>query len=186
MEDICKGLEHNHKVRSVQSGAITRDYRDLGCQGVTTITSSLKKQDLTQVNEELRRTGLLDSSIPLPRYTAVGNIGMLIGMQHIQLDPVLIAVLPNAPRVNRCPFMDIWNSEISYARPHPSFTTTPNCKKKLFLFTKLTRNLEKDERRTKKPRLCHLAPPGWGDHAQQEVRHRQRHQPNTTQALPGS
>ena len=60
------------------------------CQGVNSIAGNLMKQDLNEVNEELRATSLLEPSVPLPRYAGGGDVGILLGIQDVQLDPVLV------------------------------------------------------------------------------------------------
>ena len=109
--------------KAVLGPSITGENRYLDCQGVNTIAGSLRKQSLKEVNKELRSFGLVDQHTPLPRYAAGGSVGVLMGKQDIQLDPVLIAVLPSGIGVYRCPFVDMWGSQIANAGPHPSFST---------------------------------------------------------------
>ena len=45
------------------------------CQGVNSIVGNLEKQDLDEVNEELRAMNLLESTVPLPRYAGGGEVG---------------------------------------------------------------------------------------------------------------
>ena len=104
--------------------SITGENRYLDCQGVNSIAGSLRKPSLKEVNRELRGTGFLDQNTPLPRHAAGGDVGVLVGIQDVQLDPVLIAVLPSGTGLYRCPFIDIWGSQIAFAGPHPSFTTS--------------------------------------------------------------
>ena len=105
---------------------ITGGDRFLDCQGVNSIAGSLKKQSLHKVNKELRETGYLDPNVPLPKHAAGGDVGILVGIQDVQLDPVLIAVLPSGTGVYRCPFIDMWGSQIAFRGPHPSFTASTN------------------------------------------------------------
>ena len=72
---------------------ITGGDRYLDCQGVYSIAGSLRKQSLKEVNKELRGTGFFDPTISLPKHAAGGDVGILVGIQDVQLDPVLIAVL---------------------------------------------------------------------------------------------
>ena len=44
------------------------------CQGVNLIAGNLDKQDLDEVNEELRAMDLLDPSVPLPKYAGGGEV----------------------------------------------------------------------------------------------------------------
>ena len=172
--------------------SITRENRYLDCQGVNTIAGSLKEQSLKEVNKELRKFGLVDQHTPLPRYAAGGSVGVLVGIQDVQLDPVLIAVLPSSIGIYRCPFVDMWGSQIAYAGPHPSFNT-PYCQQDQFMrLLRAPSNSRKEKKRNRESRrnlfLCHFAPPGCGDGnaALGAVRHRQhRQQPDITQALPG-
>ena len=148
---------------------ITGGDRFLDCQGVNLIAGSLKKQSLHRVNEELRETGFLDPTVPLPKHAAGENVGILVDIQDVQLDPVLIAVLPSGTGVYRCPFIDIWGSQIAFGGPHPSFTTPTANNPRSSMFTRLSTRPTESEMTTrryrKNPRLCHLAPPGWGDSA---------------------
>ena len=152
--------------------SITGENRYLDCQGVNSIAGSLRKPSLKEVNRELRGTGFLYQSTPLPRHAAGGNVGVLVGIQDVQLDPVLIAVLPSGTCVYRCPFINIWRSQIAFAGPHPSFTAPTANSHRSSLFTKLTNKPGGPEHKKNKkrefcrnPRLCHLAPPGWSDSA---------------------
>ena len=151
---------------------ITGGDKFLDCQGVNSIAGSLRKQSLKEVNKELRETGYFDPTIPLPKHAAGGDVGILVGIQDVQLDPVLIAVLPSGTGVYRYPFIDIWGSKIAFAGPHPSFTTPTTNKPRSSMFTKLSNKpagsvKENNKKREyhRNPALCHLAPPGWGDFA---------------------
>ena len=162
----------------------------IDCQGVNAIAGSLRKQSLKEVNRELRGTGFLDQNTPLPRHTAGGIVGVLVGIQDVQLDPVLIAVLPSGIGVYRCPFIDIWGSQIAFAGPHPSFTAPTANSHRSSLFTKLTNKPGGPEHKKNKkqefcrnPRLCHFAPPGWGDSTLGLEQH--RHHINSNQKAPG-
>ena len=73
---------------------------------------------------ELRRSGLINPDTPLPAYAGGGPLDLLIGIQDIQLDPVLVATLPSEIGVYKCPFIDVWGSNLAYAGPHPSFQTS--------------------------------------------------------------
>ena len=122
-------------------------------------------------------------------------MGVLVGIQDVQLDPVLIAVLPSSIGIYRCPFVDMWGSQIAYVGPHPSFSTpTANSISSSIFFRvlRMPSNSRKEKKRNRESRrnlfLCHFAPPGCGDGnaALGAVRHRQhRQQPDITQALPG-
>ena len=109
--------------RAVLGPSITGEDRYLDCQGVSSIAGTLRKQSLKEVNKELRRSGLIDQHIPLPKHAVRGNVRVLVGIQDIQLDLVLIAVLPSGIGVYRCPFVEVWGSQIAFAGPHPFFTT---------------------------------------------------------------
>ena len=141
------------------------------CQGVNLIAGNLDKQDLDEVNEELRTMDLLDPSVPLPKYAGGGEVGVLLGIQDVQLDPVLIAVLPSGTGLYRCPFVDIWGSQFAYGGPHPSFSTPTNVGHMSSLFMAIKKKTD-TRRSCRNPDLCHLAPPGWGDYARGLVRHR--------------
>ena len=95
-----------------------------GYQGMGSIAREFKKQTLDDVNMELRDSGMIDPSIPLPKYAGVGNIGLLVGIQEVRLDPVLLGTLPSGVGVYQFPFVDIWGSSLAFAGPHPSFQST--------------------------------------------------------------
>ena len=179
--------------RAVLGPSITGEDRYLDCQGVSSIAGTLRKQSLKEVNKELRRSGLIDQHIPLPKHTAGGNVGVLVGIQDIQLDPVLIAVLPSGIGVYRCPFLDVWGSQIAFAGPHPSFIAPIANSYSSSMFSRVTRTpMETEKKKTKpresrrNPRLCHFAPTGCGDSVHGPLRQRlHQQQPNRTWALPG-
>ena len=155
---------------------ITGGDRFLDCQGVNLIAGSLKKQSLHKVNGELRATGFFDPTVPLPKHAGGGDVGILVGIQDVQLDPVLIGVLPSGTGVYRCPFIDMWGSQIAYGGPHPSFSASTNDSPRSSMFTRLsTRPLDTNMetwRYRRNPDLCHFVPPGWGDSALGLTRHR--------------
>ena len=179
--------------RAVLGPSITGEDRYLDCQGVNSIVGSLRKQSLKEVNKELKRSGLIDQHTPLPKYTAGGSVGVLVGIQDVQLDPILIVVLPFGIGVYRCPFVDAWGSQIAFAGPHLSFTATTANSYSSSMFSRVMRMpAETEKQRTKSwescrnPRLCHFAPPGWGDSAQGPERHRpHQQQPNRTRTWSG-
>ena len=105
---------------------ITGGDRFLDCQGVNSIAGSLKKQTLHKVNDELRAMNLIEPTVPLPKHSGGGDVGILVGIQDVQLDPVLVCVLPSGTGVYRCPFVDIWGSQFTYGGPHPSFSASTN------------------------------------------------------------
>ena len=123
------------------------------------IAGSLRKQSLKQVNKELRETGYLDPTVPLPKHAAGGDVGILVGIQDVQLDPILIAVLPSGTGVYRCPFIDIWGSQIAFGGPHPSFTTPTTNKLQSSMFTKLSKQYSEV---SQKPRSVSLRPARMG------------------------
>ena len=139
---------------------ITGGDRFLNCQGVNSIAGSLKKQSLHQVNEELRGTGYLDPTAPLLKHAAGGDVRILVGIQDVQLDPVLIAVLPSGTGVYRCPFIDMWGSQIAYGGP--PFSASTNDSPPSSMFTRLsTRPADPDmttRRYRRNPDLCLISP----------------------------
>ena len=146
--------------------SITGENRYIDCQGVNSIADSLRKQSLKEVNKELKGTGLIDRKTALPKHAAGGTVGVLVGIQDVQLDPVLIAVLLSGIGVYRCPFIDIWGSQIAFAGPHPSFTAPTANNHGSLMFTRLMRTPGEPETRKTKPRVLQkptsvsLAPPG--------------------------
>ena len=135
--------------------SINGEDRYLNCQGVSSIAGTLREQSLKEVNKELRRSGLIDQHIPLPKHAPGGNVGVLVGIQDVQLDPVLIAVLPSGISVCRCPFVHVWGSQIAFAGPHPPFTAPTANNYSSSMFSKVTRTPTDTE--MKKPNLESLA-----------------------------
>ena len=91
-----KTLTTKHGVYRARLGpSVTGEDKTIDCQGVNSITGSLRKQVLHEVNAELRDSGLIDQQLPLPKHTAGGDVSKLVGIQDVQLDPVLAAVLPS-------------------------------------------------------------------------------------------
>ena len=99
---------------------ITGGDKFIDCQGVNSIVGNLKKQNLQEVNDELRASNFFEPTIPLPKYAGGGDVGILVGIQDVQLDPVLVCVLPSGTGLYRCPFVDIWGSQFAYGGPHPA------------------------------------------------------------------
>lgn len=81
------------------------------------IAEELKKQFLEEVSMELRSSELIDPSIPLPEYAGGGNVGILVGIQDVRLDPVLLRTLPSRVGVYQFPFVDIWGLSLAFAVP---------------------------------------------------------------------
>ena len=161
------------------------------CHPVQSIARYLRRQDLQEVNTELQCSGLIDPSLPLPDYTAGGDVQVLVGLQDVRLDPILIAVLPSGIGVYRCPFKDIWGSQIAYAGPHPSSYTADDYYGSTF-FVNVGRKPDLQPRRNnstrescRNPDLCLPAPPGWGGAALSTDRHRPRQHSIITQTCSG-
>ena len=87
--------------------SITGGDKFLDCQGANSIAGSLKKQTLHKVNDELRALNIFEPTVPLPKHSGGGDVGILVGIQDVQLDPVLVCVLPSGTGLYRCPFVDM-------------------------------------------------------------------------------
>ena len=111
---------------------------------------NLEKQDLDEVNEELRAMNLLESTVPLPRYAGGGEVGVLLGIQDVHLDPVLVGVLPSGTGIYRCLFVDMWGSQFAYGGPHPSFSASTNVGHMSSLFMKITTTAPEERKSTRK------------------------------------
>ena len=81
--------------RAILGPSVSGEYFNLNCQGITKIAGDIMEQSLTEVNTELRRSGLINPDTPLPKYAGGGPLDLLIGIQDIQLDLILIATLPS-------------------------------------------------------------------------------------------
>ena len=124
------------------------------------------KQNLDEVNEELRASNLLEPTVPLPKYAGGGDVGILLGIQDVQLDPVLVCVLPSGTGLYRCPFVDIWGSQFTYGGPHPSFSASTSVGHMSSMFTRLSTGARNKEKRysevLQKPSSVYLRPARMG------------------------
>ena len=87
------------------------------------IAGELKKQSLEDVCMELQGSGLIDPNI-LPEYAGGGNVGLLVGIQDVRINPVILVTLPSGVGVYQCLFVNSWGSSLVFAGPHPSFQST--------------------------------------------------------------
>ena len=147
------------------------EYYQLGCQGMRSIAGDMKEHSLHDVNKGSRESGLINPTTPLPEYAGGGAVGLLVGNQDVQLDPILLGTLPSRIGVYQCPFVDIWGSSLAFAGPHPSFQPTePEIVSTSMMIHLMNpadqpkRHGRRHRRSRRNPCLCHSPARGWGVH----------------------
>ena len=97
---------------------------DIICQGMSSITSSFPKFDLTEVNDEVMslKSKPINSNEPLPLEIGGSEVHLLLGIKDTELEPVLLFTTPLGVGVYRSKLKDINGSSICYGGPHPVFT----------------------------------------------------------------
>ena len=99
------------------------EFHTLTCLGMDSVTNEFCKYDLSEIVHEFRsKSTKSDKYAPLPPYAAGTSIKLLIGIKNNKLDPTLVVVLPSGIGVYKSPFVDIFGSNIIFARPHTAFT----------------------------------------------------------------
>ena len=101
------------------------NYYDLSSQGITKVTNSFPKFDLTAINTELQ--SCTDPAIrqivdTLPRQIGGTRAHLLVGIKSLALQPRLIHVLPSGLGIFRSPFKDKYGSDICYGGTHSTFS----------------------------------------------------------------
>ena len=124
---------------------------------------------------------MIDVDTPLPEYTGQGQVGILVGLQDVSLDPVLIGVLPSGLGVPPCGCLGFehrlpWPPTLHFELPTPQefgILLMIEGAEQLSTPKKTSRRKRRFRRR---PCLCPPSPAGWGGSDQEKHRHRQRYQ----------
>ena len=141
---------------AVLGPSITGENRYLDCQGLHHC-SDLRKQSLKELNKELLSFGLVDQHTLLPRYAVGGTAGVLVGIQGVQLDLGLIAVLPSGIGVYRCPFVDMRRVTDRLRRGTPVFSTATANTFNSLMFSRLIRTPSTLRKEKKYTRVSQMA-----------------------------
>ena len=119
-------IRTEHGVYRFNLGPTVKDeYLEINCIGIDSITTKFKKYDLSHIRSEyLNHNNLPNPTEALPEYSGGTDVDLLLGMKNINVQPTLLQVLPSGIGVYRSVFKDIWGSQIIFAGPHTSFTST--------------------------------------------------------------
>jgi hypothetical protein len=98
-------------------------YFELVCQGISEITSSFPKYELTNVNQEALDSGNLPVDSKFPPYVGGDSIGLLVGLKASELEPECIFTLPSGVGVYKSQFCDAFGSRYCYGGPNKYFTS---------------------------------------------------------------
>ena len=98
-------------------------YYDITAQGIEMITTKFQYYELSNLNRQVKRTGMLPKEIQtLPKYIGGQAAKLLIGIKTTGLEPSLIFQLPCGLGVYKSPLQDKFGSRICYGGPHEVFT----------------------------------------------------------------
>ena len=129
------------------------EYLEINCIGIDSITTKFKKYDLSHIRSEyLNHNNLPNPTEALPEYSGGTDVDLLLGMKNINVQPTLLQVLPSGIGVYRSVFKDIWGSQIIFAGPHTSFTSTNLGSKEESSLAIFTVGLEMEEKSWKRTR----------------------------------
>ena len=101
-------------------------YQELLCQGIFQVTSTFNHYDLTNVNNEVRKSKQLPAKEPLPNYIGGSKVHLLIGIKNPNVIPKLLFTLDSGIGVYQSVFPDKFGSRICYGGPHNVFTLINN------------------------------------------------------------
>ena len=99
-------------------------YHRITAQGIKSITAPFPYYDLTEINKETRKSGLMPGkNAALPEYIGGQRASLLIGIKNTGLDPVQLFQLPSGLSVFKSPLKDKFGSRLCYGGPHSLFTS---------------------------------------------------------------
>ena len=99
-------------------------YYEITAQGIYRMTAEFPRYDLTDVNKETRRSGLLPKgNALLPKCIGGQRAKLLIGIKSTGLDPVQIFQLPSGLAIFKSPIADKYGSRYCYGGPHAVFSS---------------------------------------------------------------
>ena len=101
------------------------------CVGKGDVTGGFGTYDLLEIFQKYRdQTGEEEKDQILPQKVGGSKVHLLLGIKNINLDPVLIKVLPSGGiTVYMSPFKDIYGSRLIFPGPQKSFTKADNGKR---------------------------------------------------------
>ena len=98
-------------------------YHEIVAQGISQMTASFPHYDLSQINKEVKKSGLLaKGTVILPKYIGGQAAGLLIGIKNTGIEPVLQFQLPCGLGIYKSPIMDKFGSRYCYGGPHEVFS----------------------------------------------------------------
>ena len=98
-------------------------YFELVCQGISEITSSFPKYDLSNINQETIDSGNLPIDTKFPSYVGGDSVGLLVGLKASELEPECVFTLPSGLGVYKSQFCDAFGSHYCYGGPNKYFTS---------------------------------------------------------------
>ena len=98
------------------------EYHEVTAQGISHITSTFNRYDLTEINKEVRKTNKLPKGTTFPQLIGGMEAGLLIGINTCGLEPILQFRLPSGLGVYQSPLKDKFGSRVCYGGPHSVFT----------------------------------------------------------------
>ena len=97
-------------------------YHEMYVQGISAITDTFYKYNLSTINKEIKRSGILPRETILPEYVGGSEAKLLVGIKDSSISPVLEFTLPNGLGIYRSEFTDMFGSNKCYGGPHQLFT----------------------------------------------------------------
>lgn len=98
-------------------------FHQLSAQGVGVISDAFDHYDLKEINQEVKKSGKLNSEYKaLPKYIGGQPPKLLLGIKDTGLQPELLFQLPSGLGVYRSQLKDKFGSRICYGGPHEAFT----------------------------------------------------------------
>ena len=97
-------------------------YHEMYVQGISAVTDTFYKYNLSTINKEIKRSGILPRETILPEYVGGSEAKLLVGIKDSSISPVLEFTLPNGLGIYRSEFTDMFGSNKCYGGPHHLFT----------------------------------------------------------------
>ena len=66
--------------------------------------------------------GLIGEDVSLPKTVSGANVGLLIGLKSLKLDPILVCTLPSGVGLYLCPFDYVMGFRYTFGGPHALFS----------------------------------------------------------------
>ena len=92
---------------------------------MNSVMSKFNKYDLSEICAKFMLLSDPNQSVPpLPKYVGGSEVHLLLGIKNTNLDLVWIKTLPSGVVVYQSVFKDIWGSNLIFAGPHKTFTSS--------------------------------------------------------------